>query len=102
MSMNIDSDEDQPSSQQSVVIKNNYFPNPESSMSESDFEFEMEEDKEEEAEEKEGMCVHVACDDDDDDAIMSYDQITAMLGEDTTSDDYLSNLFEEEKRVNAS
>merc|ERR1719229_180147 len=69
-------------------------------MSESDFEFEME-DKEDDAEEKEGMCVHDAIDDDDDD-IMSYDQITAMLGEDTTSNDYLSNLFEEEKRVNAS
>lgn len=95
--MHIDSsDEDQSSSQQSVVIKNNYF---QCMSSESEIEIAIDEDDEDAIYEDNNQAMVVV---DDDDEIMSYDQITSMLGEDTTSSDYLSILFEEEKRVNAS
>lgn len=113
MSMNEDSDEDQSSSQQSVAIKNNYFPAPDSCGSNtgmSGSEIEIDEDETDEEQKQAGYTIYDnqatadghGHDDGDDGEIMSYDQITAMLGDDTTSSDYLSNLFDEEKKVNAS
>merc|ERR1740116_175213 len=50
---------------------------------------------------QDNVAMHIDSDGEDDE-IMSYDQITAMLGEDTSTSDHLVNLFDEERRVNAS